>query len=77
MSTEILVRYSGSARQHTMSVNGDGDHVQIVAIDNNGREAVVFTGEKFSRDEYNRLGGAKEEDRFFRVLRGKPSALVA
>lgn len=76
MSVEILIRYSGPSRQHTMSVNADGEHLQIIARNGEtGEEAAVFTGNGFSKKEYDRRGGAKEEDRFFRVLRGKPSAL--
>lgn len=62
MSTDILIRYTGSSNQPILKVNGDGDHVQIMEIDHDkGAIKVLFTGAKFSAKEYERRGGAEQE----------------
>ncbi len=67
---EVITRYTGPFRQPTFNVNGGGDELQISVRDNN-EEKVIFTGRKFSPEEYEKRGGKKDEERFFdgRIIR--------
>ena len=64
---EIITRHTGSACQPAFSLNAAGDDLQISVRDlNTGKEEVVFTGKRFSRDEYEKRGGKKNEGDFFK-----------
>lgn len=67
---EIIVRYTGVSNQPTFNVNGDGDHLQISMRElGKEKDEVVFTGCKFSQEEYKKRGGKEEENRFFHNFR--------
>lgn len=63
---EIITRYTGLFRQASFQLNGDGDNLQI-AIRNHdtGEIEVIFTGSKFSPEEFKKSGGQEKEDRYF------------
>lgn len=61
---EIVIRYSGPAAQPSISMNADGGHCQISIKGDDGKERIIFTGSKFSREQFVKAGGAGKEERF-------------
>ena len=53
MPVDILFRYSGASTQPSFSINGGGDHLQIVVLDPDTKEMkILWTGPKFSQEAY-------------------------
>ncbi len=70
--TDIVIRYSGPFNQHTFSVNGDGDNLQISVVDfSRNEKRIIFTGDNFSQEEYEKRGGKDDEERYFSLLNVK------
>jgi hypothetical protein len=68
MSKEIITRYTGLFRQSTFQLNGDGENLQIAVLDPVTRkEKIIFTGDKFSEEEYKE-NGWKDEERYKKDL---------
>ncbi len=71
---EIILRFTGNARQRPFSLNGCGEQLQILAWDpETGEEVIVFTGAEFFPEEYEKNGGQAQEDSFFKSRAKGPS----
>jgi|WetSurMetagenome_2_1015567.scaffolds.fasta_scaffold27296_4 hypothetical protein len=63
---KVVIRYTGVFSRSTFNVMGDVENTQIVVIDSaSGKEEIVLTGDKYSSEEYEKLGGKGEETQFF------------
>ena len=77
---EIIVRTSTTANQPRVSINAAGKDCQVSIRHSLGRgegystEDVVFTGEDFSREEFERQGGVKNEE--IHQLAPTPSEMI-
>lgn len=70
MPKEIIIRCSGPNTQPRFNVNAAGDELQIEVV-NLGESSgmVIFTGENFSREDFEAGGGKKSEDDFFAIYK--------
>ena len=60
---EIVIRYSGPSAQPPLSLNAGGGHCQTSIKAKDGKEEIIFTGSKFSREDFEKAGGAEKEER--------------
>lgn len=63
---QVIVRQTGPNTQPRFDINGAGNTLQIAVHDmDTGAMEVVFTGDKFCEEEYQKQGGAEDEKKYF------------